>query len=116
MSYLVSSFASIVRLISEDRVMCEEATRIEEMFGDEFDDLDFELVLCAFEATHKLAFTDKLVEATLNDYGQMSIEDFLDRYLNPREQHDPLFVSKRLIMFRDAMEDAYNAPEEDREL
>lgn len=119
MNYLVSSFVAIVRCITEDRLLCEESTRIDDLFGDDFDDLDFELALCCFEGTHKVAFTKDLSKLTADDYGHLSIEDFLEQFLEQTEQRDPLFVTKRFLMFRDALEDAYadhgdeEAPETD---
>ena len=115
MSYIVSSFVSIVSCVSDDRVHPEEESRIEELFSEEFDDLDFELVLCAFEATHKMAFSRKLSELTLDDYGHLSIEDFLEEFVDPAEQRDPLFITNTLLMFRTALENALLPPEQEQD-
>ncbi len=115
MSYLVSSFVAIVRCVSDDRVHCEEESRIEELFSDEFDDLDFELVLCCFEATHRLAFQRRLAEAAFEEYGRLNIEDFLDAFLDPAEQRDPLFITNTFLMFRNTLESALLPPEEDED-
>ncbi len=108
MNYLVSSFVAIVRCITEDRVLCEESTKVDDLFGDDFDDLDFELALCCFEATHRVAFSSQLSSLSADDYGQFTIEEFLEEFLESSEQRDPLFVTKRFLMFRDAWEDAYS--------
>ncbi len=113
MHYLVTSFLSIVRYVSEDRVLCEEVTRIKELFSDEFDDLDFELVLCAFEATHRVAFSDALWKQQPEDYDQLTIEEFLEQFIDPAEQRDPLFVAQRFVMLRETLDNAdYDREEE----
>jgi hypothetical protein len=103
MSYYVTSFISILHFISDDLIQCDATTRIVELFGDEFDDLDFELALCCFEATHKVAFADRLWETDAEDYEEMTIEEFLEAYVDAREQRDPLFVTKRFLMFQESL-------------
>ena len=58
--FYVSSFISILHFISDDLIQCDASTKIAELFCEEFDDLDFELALCCFESTHKMAFQDRL--------------------------------------------------------
>ena len=82
MSYYVTSFISILHFISDDLIQCDATTRIVELFGDEFDDLDFELALCCFEATHKVAFADRLWETDAEDYEEMTIEEFLEAFVD----------------------------------
>ena len=65
MNYYVTSFISIVHFISDDLIQCDATTRIVELFGDEFDDLDFELALCCFESTHKVAPSMQLMSGTV---------------------------------------------------
>lgn len=115
MSYLVSSFVAIVRAVSDDRVHCEEESRIEDLFSDEFDDLDFELVLCCFEATHRMAFLRQLATAAFEDYSRLTIEEFLDAYLDPTEQRDPLFITNTFLMYRNTLESALLPPEEEED-
>ena len=103
MSYYVTSFISILHFISDDLIQCDATTRVAELFGDEFDDLDFELALCCFEATHKVAFADRLWESEADDYEEMTIEEFIDAYVDTREQRDPLFVTKRFLMFQESL-------------
>jgi hypothetical protein len=117
MSYYVTSFISILHFISDDLIQVDSTTRIAEIFGDEFDDLDFELALCCFEATHKVAFADKLWETDAEEYDELTIEEFIEAYVDPREQRDPLFVTKRFLMFQDsltkALTDEAEEPPED---
>jgi hypothetical protein len=117
MSYYVTSFISILHFISDDLIQVDSTTRVAEVFGDEFDDLDFELALCCFEATHKVAFVDKLWETDAEEYDELTIEEFIDTYVDPREQRDPLFVTKRFLMFQDSLtkaltEEAEEPPED----
>lgn len=106
MSYFVSSFISILHFISEDLLQCDASTTIGELFCEEFDDLDFELALCCFEATHKVAFADKLWEIDAEDYEDQTIEEFIETYVESREQRDPLFVTKRFLMFQESLTQA----------
>ena len=55
-SYYTGGFIQILHHISEQLIQCDSGTTIAELFNDEFDDLDFELALTCFEATHKLGF------------------------------------------------------------
>jgi len=117
MSYYVTSFINILQFISDDLLQVDSTTRIAEVFGDEFDDLDFELALCCFEATHKVAFVDRLWETEPEEYEELTIEEFVEMYVDPREQRDPLFVTKRFLMFQDSLtkaltEEAEDPPEE----
>jgi len=117
MSYYVTSFISILHFISDDLIQCDATTRVAELFGDEFDDLDFELALCCFESTHKVAFADRLWEQDEEEYEELTIEEFIDAYVDPREQRDPLFVTKRFLMFQESLtkaltEEAEEPPDE----
>ena len=103
MSYYVTSFISILHFVSEDLLQCDASTTIGELFGDEFDDLDFELALCCLEATHKVALHDRLWEIDPEEYEDLSIEEFIEQFVNGAEQRDPLFVTKRFLMFQDSL-------------
>ena len=107
MSYYVDSFIAILHFVSEDLVQADATTQIGELFCEEFDDVDFELALCCFEATHKVAFLDKLWQIEPEDYEDVTIEDFIETYINPVEQRDPLFVTKRFLMFQDSLTKAF---------
>lgn len=114
-NFYVDSFISILHFISDDLVQCDATTQIGELFCEEFDDVDFELALCAFEATHKLGFSDQLWKQQQASYEDLTIEEFMERYLDPREQRDPLFVAKRFLLFQEALtkaltEEDFNPP------
>lgn len=120
MSYYVTSFISILHFISDDLIQCDSTTTIAELFCDEFDDLDFELALCCFEATHKVSFSDKLWETDPEEYEELTVEEFIEAYVDPREQRDPLFVTKRFLMFQESLtkalnEEAEEGPEEEED-
>jgi hypothetical protein len=117
MNYYVTSFINILHFISDDLIQVDSTTRVAELFGEEFDDLDFELALCCFEATHRVSFADKLWEADADEYDELSIEEFIDTYVDGREQRDPLFVTKRFMMFQESLtkaltEEAEEPPDE----
>jgi broad specificity phosphatase PhoE len=117
MNYYVTSFISILHFISEDLIQCDSTTKIAVIFCDEFDDLDFELALCCFEATHKVSFADRLWETDPDEYEDMTIEEFIEAYVEAKEQRDPLFVTKRFLMFQESLtkaltEEAEEPPED----
>lgn len=114
MNYYVTSFIGILHFISDDLIQCDATTRVAELFGDEFDDLDFELALCCFESTHRVAFIDRLWEADEDEYEELTIEEFIETYVDPREQRDPLFVTKRFMMFQDSLTKALTEEAEDQ--
>ena len=103
MNFYVTSFIAILHFISDELIQCDASTTIGELFCDEFDDLDFELALCCFESTHKVAFSEKLWKVEPEDYEDQTIEEFIEAYLDPREQRDPLFVAKRFLMFQESL-------------
>jgi hypothetical protein len=106
-NYYVTSFVSILHFISDELIQCDASTRIAELFCDEFDDLDFELAICCFEATHRLAFSEKLWQSEPEDYEELTIEDFIETYVEEEEQRDPLFVTKRFLMFQESLTKAF---------
>jgi hypothetical protein len=113
MNYYVTSFISILHFISDDLIQCDSTTKIAEIFCDEFDDLDFELALCCFEATHKVSFANRLWETDPEEYEEMSIEEFIEEYVEAQEQRDPLFVTKRFLMFQESLTKALTDEAED---
>jgi hypothetical protein len=102
-NFYVDSFISILHFISDDLVQVDASTQIGELFCDEFDDVDFELAMCCLEATHRVAFADELWETDAQEREDLSIEEFIERFVDPREQRDPLFVTKRFLMFQEAL-------------
>ena len=113
-AFYVSSFIEILHFVSEDLIQCDAGTTISELFSDEFDDLDFELALTCLEATHKMGFKEEFWKIEIEDYEEMSIEEFLEAFLDPKEQKDPLFVTKRFLFYEkslcEAMREEYEGP------
>lgn len=106
MQFYVTSFIAILHFVSDDLIQCDASTTIAEIFCDEFDDVDFELAICCFEATYRVAFEEKLWQTEPPEYEELSLEEFLETYLNPAEQKDPLFVTKRFLMFQESLTNA----------
>ena len=102
-SFYISSFIDIIHYLSDSLVQCDTGTKIAELFGEEFDDVDFEMAMCCFEATHRLAFRQELVNIPIDQYEELSLEEFLETYLDKNEQKDPLFVAQRFRMFEEAL-------------
>ena len=113
-SYYVHSLIEILHFISDDLLQCDDGTTISELFSDDFDDLDFELALTCFEGTHRLAFKDHVWKDELESFEEKTIEDFVEEYLDPREQKDPLFVTKRFLFYEKslaaALREEYESP------
>ena len=113
-SYYVHSLIEILHFISDDLLQCDSGTTISELFSDDFDDLDFELALTCFEGTHRLAFKDHVWKDELESFEEKTIEDFVEQYLDPREQKDPLFVTKRFLFYEKslaaALREEYESP------
>ena len=113
-NFYAGGLIQILHHISEHLLQCDAGTTIAELFNDEFDDLDFELALTCFEATYKLGFKESLWKASIEDYEEKTIEEFIETYLDPREQRDPLFVTKRFLYFEkslsEALRDEYEPP------
>jgi hypothetical protein len=114
LQFYVTSFVNILHFISDDLIQCDASTKIAELFCEEFDDLDFELALCCFESTHKVAFQDKLWQVDPEDYEDMTVEEFIETYVDAREQRDPLFVTKRFLMFQESLTKALTEEAQDR--
>ena len=113
-SYYVHSLIEILHYISDELLQCDAGTNIAELFSDDFDDLDFELALTCFEGTHKLAFKEHVWKDKLETFEEKTLEDFVETYLDPREQKDPLFVTKRFLFYEkslaEAIREEYDAP------
>jgi hypothetical protein len=105
-SYYVNSLIEILHFISDELLQCDAGTTIGELFGDDFDDLDFELALTCFEATHKVGFKEAVWKAEIEQYEESTLEEFLEQYLDPREQRDPLFVTKRFLFYEKSLSEA----------
>src|SRR5262245_40053814 len=102
-SFYVSALIQILHYISDDLVQCDAGTTLGEIFNDEFDDLDFELALTCFEATHKLAWREAVWKEELDKFDELTLEEFVEKYLDPHEQKDPLFVTKRFLFYEKSL-------------
>lgn len=113
-AFYVSSFIQILHYISDDLLQCDASTTIGELFSDDFDDLDFELALTCFEATHKVALKESFWKSELDAFDEMTIEEFIETQVDQREQKDPLFVTKRFLFYEksltDALREEYEGP------
>jgi hypothetical protein len=113
-SYYVHSLIEILHYISDDLLQCDSGTTISELFSDDFDDLDFELALTCFEGTHRLAFKEHVWKDEIETFEEKTLEEFVETYLDPREQKDPLFVTKRFLFYEkslaEAIREEYDAP------
>jgi hypothetical protein len=113
-AFYVSSFVQILHYVSDDLLQCDASTSIGELFSDEFDDLDFELALTCFEATHKVAFKESFWKTDIDDLEELTLEEFIETQVDAREQKDPLFVTKRFLFYEksltDALREEYEGP------
>jgi hypothetical protein len=113
-AFYVSAFIQILHYISDDLLQCDASTTIGELFTDEFDDLDFELALTCFEATHKVAFKETFWKTELEEMEELTLEEFIETQVDQREQKDPLFVTKRFLFYEksltDALREEYEGP------
>jgi hypothetical protein len=113
-AFYVSALIQILHYISDDLLQCDASTAISELFGEDFDDLDFELALTCFEATHKVALKESFWKGELENFEELTIEEFIETQLDPGEQKDPLFVTKRFLFYEksltDALREEYEGP------
>jgi|GEM_PF-689789 len=113
-SYYVNSLIQILHCVSDNLVQCDAETKICALFDDNFDDLDLELALTCFEATHKLTFKDSFWKSDVEDFEENTLEEFIETHLDTTEQTDPLHVTKRFLFyersFSDAMRDELEGP------
>lgn len=103
MDYFVTSFIEIARCISNNRLFCDAQTPIKNLFTDDFDALDFEMALCCFEATHRVAFNNQVWKINFDSYHHMSIEQFVETFTDQTQQMDPLFVTQRFLIFKEPL-------------
>lgn len=113
-AYYVSAFIQILHYVSDDLLQCDAGTTVGELFTDEFDDLDFELALTCFEATYKVAFKETFWKSELEQFEELSLEEFIETQVDQNEQKDPLFVTKRFLFYEksltDALREEYEGP------
>jgi hypothetical protein len=118
-SFYVNALIQILHYISDDLLQCDAGTTLGEIFSDDFDDLDFELALTCFEATHKMAWQESVWKEELDKFDELTLEEFVEKYLSPHEQKDPLFVTKRFLFYEksltEALREEYEGPPPDYE-
>ena len=119
MNFYVTSFVSILHFISDDLIQCDASTRIAELFCDEFDDLDFELAICCFEATTSRRLRGPALAVRAGGLRGNDDRGFHRGFVEDQEQRDPLFVTKRFLMFQESLTKAFTeesqGPEEEEE-
>ena len=113
-TFYVSALIQILHYISDDLLQCDAGTTVGELFSEEFDDLDFELALTCFEATQKMAWRENVWKQEIDQLSELTIEEFVEKNLDPREQKDPLFVTKRFLFYEksltEALREEYEGP------
>jgi hypothetical protein len=113
-SYYLGSLIQIIHFVSDDLIQCDSTTTIGELFCDEFDDLDFELALTCFEATHHVAWREEFWKLETDDFEEKTLEELVEEFLDPKEIKDPLFVTKRFLFYEksltDALREEYEGP------
>jgi hypothetical protein len=113
-TFYVNSLIEVLHFVSDNLLQCDAGTTLGELFDDEFDDLDFELALTCFEATNKVAFKEGFWKSELEKFDELTIEEFIESQLDQREVKDPLFVTKRFLLYErsltDALREEYEGP------
>ncbi len=113
-SFYVSALIEILHYVSDDLLHCDSGTTIGELFSDDFDDLDFELSLTCLEATHRVAIKEVFWKTPLEEHEELTLEELIEKFLDQREQKDPLFVTKRFLFFEGsisaALREEYEGP------
>lgn len=115
MNHLTTAFVLIVNHIAAGDFACDQETMVRALFDDGFSDSDFELAVTAFEATYRTSFSGKLWEDAFDDFADLTIEEFLQKYMVEEQTRDPLYITNRLLDLRDTimeeMSDSNGAPE-----
>ncbi len=101
---LIDSFIEILQCVSLEDVLVSPDEQLSKVISENgVDLLDFELAVTCFEATHRvyLDYADLEVEV----FSALSIRRMIMDFLltDGRELSDPLFITKRFVMFRDAL-------------
>lgn len=104
---LIDSFIAILQCVSLDDTLVSPDDPLGVVVSEQYvDDLDFELAVACFEATHRVSldYHDLADEDIVN----LTIRELITRYLvtEGKEMSDPLFITKRFLMFKEALVDA----------
>lgn len=103
MNQLTTAFVLIVNHIANGDFVCDQETPIRHLFDEGFSDSDFELAITAFEATYRTSFSDQLWDDAFDDFADLTVEDFVDRYMLDDAVRDPLYITNRLLDLRDTI-------------
>jgi len=111
---LVDSFIQILQLVSLEDTLITSDMLLSDIVSEEgVDDLDFELAVICFEATHKVVLDYTLGEDQNNDES-LTLSDLIESHLvmNHPDISDSMFIAKRFIYFRDALFSSLRGHEE----
>jgi len=101
---LIDSFIGILQCVSLEDVLVSPDDPLSTVISDQgVDDLDFELAVACFEATNRVSldYSDLEDEALPSLTIRTLITEFL--VSESRELSDPLFITKRFMMFKEAL-------------
>lgn len=104
--HLTDSFVQILQCVSlEDALVSPDEPLNEVVSGEYVDALDFELAVACFEATHRVTLDYEHLNK--GEVGNLTIRRLIEEHLltEGRELLDPLFVTKRFLMFKEALEE-----------
>lgn len=101
---LIDSFVEILQFVSLENTLVSPDDPLKVVVSPEYvDALDFEFAVTCFEATHRVSL----------DYSDLKDEDLEDLTITrlisdhlireSRELSDPLFVTKRILIFKEAL-------------
>lgn len=103
MNQLTTAFVLIINHIASGDFVCDQESAVRQLFDEGFSDSDFELAITAFEATYRSNFVDKLWEDSFEDFADLTIEEFMDKYMRDESIRDPLYITNRLLDLRDTI-------------
>lgn len=103
MNQLTTAFVLIINHIAAGDFVCDQESAVRQLFDEGFSDSDFELAITAFEATYRTSFVDTLWEDSFEDFADLTIEEFMDKYMRDDAVRDPLYITNRLLDLRDTI-------------
>lgn len=105
MNQLTTAYVLIINHIANGDFVCDQETTIRQLFEDGFSDSDFELAVTAFEATYRTSFSNELWDDTFEDFADLTIEEFMEKYMLDEAIRDPLYITNRLLDLRETIID-----------
>lgn len=112
--HLTDSFVKILSCVSETNKRVAPDTPLKRILsGQDYDSLDFELAVTCFEVTHHVSLDYR--DLTEEEFGELSIRRLIEEHLDTtgQESTDPLFVTKRFLIFKQALIQAIETYYED---